>query len=99
MLLPSKSTTAALKYPELGSLVFGSPWILPPAFKAEMKKEFTASIEVAGKATWAAPAGVLVHRVNDRDLKRNERSYPGFSCVSQKSAGSSGFEPKPIYSS
>lgn len=50
---------AALKYPVSGSRHFGSPWIVPPALRAEMKNVFTASLDGAGKAMCAAPAGVL----------------------------------------
>jgi hypothetical protein len=51
MLLPSKSMTAALKYPVWESRSLGSPCIFPPAFKALMKNEPTASLDGAGKAT------------------------------------------------
>jgi hypothetical protein len=51
MLLPSKSMTAALKYPDCESRILGSPWIFAPAFRALMKNEPTASFDGAGKAT------------------------------------------------
>lgn len=59
MLLPSKSMTAALKYPDCESRILGSPWIFAPAFRALMKNEPTASFDGAGKATWTAPGGDL----------------------------------------
>lgn len=51
MLFPSKSMTAALKYPVCESRSLGSPCIFPPAFRALMKKVPTASFDGAGKAT------------------------------------------------
>lgn len=59
MLLPSKSMTAALKYPDCESRILGSPCIFAPAFRALMKNEPTASFDGAGKATWTAPGGDL----------------------------------------
>lgn len=59
MLLPSKSMTAALKYPDCESRILGSPCIFAPALRALMKNEPTASLDGAGKATWTAPGGAL----------------------------------------
>jgi hypothetical protein len=51
MLFPSKSMTAALKYPDCESRSLGSPCIFAPALRALMKNEPTASFDGAGKAT------------------------------------------------
>jgi len=64
MLLPSKSMTAALKYPDCESRILGSPCILAPAFRALMKNEPTASFDGAGKATCTAPGGDLLGSVS-----------------------------------
>lgn len=91
MLLPSKSMTAALKYPDCESRILGSPWIFAPAFRALMKNEPTASFDGAGKATWTAPGGDLwfwLALSKDRVFLFVYITHPGLVSVIQKSAGS-----------
>ena len=88
MLLPSKSMTAALKYPDCESRILGSPWIFAPAFRALMKNEPTASFDGAGKATWTAPGGDLGFRLALSKDFYVYITHPGLVSVIQKSAGS-----------